>query len=131
LDEAEKLSNEALRLNPDLFSVYQPLSQIYMHRGKLAEAEESAKEYTRKDPQNFRSHDTLGYFYWSAGQQTKAIAQYEESVRLKPDHLPGLWNLVVNCDDVGEGEKSVSMRSFSCGAAEPRMLMRLRNNSRA
>src|SRR5207244_1856997 len=50
LDEAETLCKEALRLKPDLFGVYVPLSQIYMHRGQLAEAEEAALEFIRKAP---------------------------------------------------------------------------------
>src|ERR1019366_325182 len=53
LDEAETLCKEALRLDTHLFAAYHPLSQIYMHRGQLAEAEEAAREYIRKDPQDF------------------------------------------------------------------------------
>jgi adenylate cyclase len=105
LDEAETLCKEALRLKPDFFAVYHPLSQIYMHRGKLAEAEEAAREYIRKDPQNLLSHFSLGFFYSATDQPAKAIAPYEETVRLKPDDLVSLWNLVVNCDAAGEREK--------------------------
>ncbi|MFI5264866.1 MAG: TIR domain-containing protein, partial [Candidatus Kapaibacterium sp.] len=85
LDEAETLSKEALRLKPDLFAVYYPLSMIYIFRGKLAEAEETAQEFVRKDPQNSLSHFTLGFFYHSTVQPAKSIAPYEESVHLKPD----------------------------------------------
>jgi TolB-like protein len=105
LGEAESLCKEALRLKPDLFKVYYPLSQIYMHRGMLAEAEEVAKEFIRKDPQNDYSHFTLGFFYNNIGQYDKAIAPYEESVRLKPDSLTVLFNLVVSCDSADEREK--------------------------
>jgi adenylate cyclase len=107
LDEAETLCKEALRLKPDLFPIYQPLSLIYMHRGQLAEAEEAAREYVRNDPQDFRSHGTLGFFYMSTGQPAKAIGSYERSVRLKPDSLIGLWNLMVTCDAAAEREKCV------------------------
>src|SRR5205814_383339 len=81
------------------------LSQVYMHRGQLAEAEETAREYIRKDPRNPRSHFTLGFFYAETGQSAKAVAPYEEAVHLKPDHLPSLYNLVVNCRDAREREK--------------------------
>ena len=104
LDEAETLCKEALRIKPDLFAVYHPLSQIYMHRGQHAEAEEAAREFIRRDPQNFLSHSTLGSFYNGTRQHAKAIAPYEEAVRLKPDNLVSLWNLVVNCDGAGERE---------------------------
>jgi adenylate cyclase len=105
LDEAETLCKEALRIKPDLFAVYLPLSQVYMHRGQLAEAEEAAREYIRKDPQNYSSHFALGFFYNNTGQPAKAIAPFEEAVRLKPDYLSGLWNLVVSCDSAEEREK--------------------------
>jgi TolB-like protein/cytochrome c-type biogenesis protein CcmH/NrfG len=105
LDEAETLCKEALRLKPDLFRVYLPLSQIYMHRGMLAEAEDVAKEFIRKDPQNSNSHFTLGFFYYQTDQDAKAIAPYEESVRLKPDNLVNLFNLVSACEAAGEREK--------------------------
>ncbi|HEY3875568.1 MAG TPA: TIR domain-containing protein [Candidatus Kapabacteria bacterium] len=105
LDEAETLCKEALRIRPDLFAVYGPLSMIYMHHGQLAEAEEAAREYIRKDPLNYLSHGALGFFYSETGQHAKAIAPFEEAVRLKPDSLTYLWNLVVNCDAVGEHAK--------------------------
>jgi adenylate cyclase len=105
LDEAETLCKEALRIKPDLFAVYIPLSQIYTHRGQLAEAEEAAREYIRKAPQNPGSHFALGFFYWSIGQYAKAIAPFEEAVRLKPDNFGSLWNLVSSCDSAGEREK--------------------------
>ncbi len=105
LDEAETLCKEALRLKPDLFAVYAPLANIYMHRGKLAEAEEAIREFIRKDPQNSSSHFRLGFFYDGTGQYAKAIAPYEEAVRLRPDYLVCLFNLVVACDGAGEREK--------------------------
>ncbi len=107
LDEAETLCKEALMLKPDLFTIYQPLSQIYMHRGKFAEAEEAAMEYIRKDPQSWGSHFTLGFFYANTGQPAKSVAPYEESLRLKPDDLVCMWNLAANCDSAGEQEKCV------------------------
>jgi tetratricopeptide (TPR) repeat protein len=105
LDEGETLCKEALRLKPDLFSVYLPLSKIYMHRGELARAEEMVQEYVRKAPQNFHSHSALGFFYVTSGQYSKAIAPLEEAVRLKPDDLVNFFNLVSACSYAREREK--------------------------
>jgi adenylate cyclase len=105
LDEVEKLCREALRLNTELFGVYNPLSQIYMYHGMLTEAEEVAKEFIRKAPQDFHSHFTLGFFYFYTGQEAKAIAPFEEALRLKPDYLESLWNIVAVCDNAQEREK--------------------------
>jgi adenylate cyclase len=105
LDEAEALSKEALRLKPDLFRAYYPLSMIYMHRGQISEAEEAAREFIRKDPQNYLSHFTLGFLYAHTDQYAKAIAPWEEAVRLKPDYLVCLFNLVAACDSACQSEK--------------------------
>lgn len=105
LDEALTLCTKALRLQPDLFAIYYPLSMVYTYRGQLSEAEEAAREYIRNDPQNPNSHFTLGFFYDNAGQSENAITPYEEAVRLLPDNLTSLWNLVVVCDSSHEREK--------------------------
>ena len=104
LNEVEFLCKEALRLKPDLLTVYYPLSHLYLHRGMLADAENIAKEYIRKAPHSSLSYSTLASFYNSTSQYAKAIAPLEESVRLRPDQTI-LWNLVIACDAAGEHEK--------------------------
>jgi adenylate cyclase len=118
LDESESLCKQALRLKPDLFGVYSPLSQIYTHRGMLTEAEETAKDYIRNYPQSYSSHFALGFFYMDTGQAAKAIEPYEESLRLNPDHQPTLWNLVVSCEAAGEEEKLTRSAEAALGPYE-------------
>ena len=105
LDEAESLCKEALQINPNLFCVYYPLSQIYFFRGQSAKAEEIANEFIRKDPQNWHSHASLGFFFMQSGQCIDAIAPFEQAVTLKPDDLGSLWNLASNCDVAGDRDK--------------------------
>jgi TolB-like protein/Tfp pilus assembly protein PilF len=105
LDEAEALCKEALRLEPDQFKAYQPLSRVYAYRGMFAEAEEAAQEYVRKDPLNAFAQANLGSFYMNTGQPKKAIAPLEESIRLKPNDRVKIWNLVLSCDLASEREK--------------------------
>ncbi|MDP4230574.1 MAG: TIR domain-containing protein [Bacteroidota bacterium] len=105
LDEAEILCKDALRLEPDLFDAYYPLSLIYAFRGQIDAAEEASKEFVRKDPQNYYSHFALGFFYMETSQPAKAIAPFEEAVRLKPGNIACLINLVTNCDAAAESAK--------------------------
>lgn len=105
LDEAETLCKKAIELKPDLYMVYNPLSRIYMYRGELAKAEETAREFTRKDPLYYFSHFTLGFFYDEIKQPARSIAPYEEAVRLAPDNLASMWNLILSCDNAGEQYK--------------------------
>jgi adenylate cyclase len=106
LNEAEALCKEALLIKPDLFAIYQPLSMIYLQRGKLAEAEEFAQEYIRKDPDNFNSHFSLAYFCSYTGQYARGVALYEKALSLKPDNLNVLWNLAIASDDTGDPTKT-------------------------
>jgi adenylate cyclase len=105
LIEAESLAREALAYKPDLWSAYNPLSNIYRLEGNLKEAEDAAIEYVRKEPENWFSHANLGFFYMESGQPGKAISPYEEAAKLKPDYLLTMWNLVLVCDQAGNKEK--------------------------
>ena len=105
LDEGVSLLQEAKRLKPDLPSVNNPLSVILMLQGKLDEAERAAEDYIQSAPQDFNSHFSLGFFYGNTGQYAKAIAPYEEVLKLKPNSLGTLWNLVVACNGAKEEVK--------------------------
>ena len=105
LDEGLTLINEARRLKPDLWAVYNPLSIILQLQGKHAEAEAAAQEYIRNAPEDYRSHFALGFFYMNTGQSAKAIAPFEESLKRKPEYLAALFNLVVVCNGAMEEEK--------------------------
>lgn len=104
--EAESLSKEALRINPNLLPVYYPLSMIYIHQSKMVEAERIAREFISKAPDNYFSHFSLGFYYANTDQPAKAIAAYEECVRLKPDYLTALFNLPIACHAAKDMEKS-------------------------
>ncbi len=116
LEEAMQLVTEALRLKPDLWEAYNPLSVIYLLQGNPEAAEEAAKEYVRNAPDKPGGHFTLGFFYTNTGQPAKAIVPYEEAVKLKPEDLTSLFNLVVSCHVTNEEE----MRTSWAGIAIPR-----------
>ncbi len=113
LDEAEALCREARRLKPDLVAVLYPLSQIYLHRGTLTKAIEMAKEYILEDSRDFMSHFSLGMCDSDSGQYSNAISPYEEAVRLKPDNLVNLFNLLSSCDSAGAREKGAHWASVA------------------
>lgn len=106
LEEALGLSTEALRLKPDFWQAYGPLSMVYMLRGKLEEAERTAKEYVRNAPEDPGSHFVLGYIYSATEQHEKAIAPCEESARVQPS-LSSLWNIVVACHNANQETKRI------------------------
>jgi len=97
LDEGLLLIQEALRLKPDLWKAYHPLSQILLLQGKLEEAESTVKDYIRNAPDDYLSHASLGVFYGETGQSVKAITSYEEALKRKPENLVTQFNIVNSC----------------------------------
>jgi adenylate cyclase len=113
LTEAESLTLTALKIKPDFDAVYNVLSQIYTSQKRFIEAEEITMEFAHKSPKNHVAHFALGFFYFQTGQHAKAIGAYEESVRLKPDELPSLLNLVIECDEAGEKQKCIQYAALA------------------
>ncbi|HET9136390.1 MAG TPA: TIR domain-containing protein [Candidatus Kapabacteria bacterium] len=105
LDEGFSLVQEAKRLKPDLTSVNRPLSYILMLQGKWEEAENAAQDFIRSDPQDLYSYFSLGFFYGNTGQHAKSIAAFEEALKLEPDDLPTISNLVIACNNAKEDSK--------------------------
>jgi TolB-like protein len=121
LEEGLTLINEARRLKPDLWGAYHPLSIILMLQGKHDEAEAAAQEYIRNAPEDFLSHFALGFFYMNIGQYAKAIAPFEEALKRKPEYLPALFNLVVECAGAKEEEKQKHWAEIAIPLYEKRM----------
>ena len=107
LKEGLQLVQEALRLKPNLWEAYLPLSFLYLLDGNTAQAEQAAKDYIQNAPDEPRGYFALGNFYSFTNQPEKAIAPFEQAVKLRPDSLTALFNLVNVCDRVDNVEKRV------------------------
>jgi adenylate cyclase len=105
LDQAETLCHKAMLLDPAYSAVYDPLSQIALHRRMYAEAERYASEFVRREPDNYYTHYALGCVYGVTAQYDKAIAAYEKAVHLKPTDIYSLWNLVSALDTSGDATR--------------------------
>jgi adenylate cyclase len=105
LDDGMNLITEALRLKPHLWMAYGPLSFILQLRGKYEEAERTANDYIRNAPEDFMSHFALAFLYGNTGKPAKAIAPYEQTLKLKPEYLHALWNIVLCSNQANEDGK--------------------------
>jgi adenylate cyclase len=108
LEEGIDLLMHALRMKPDFWGAFRPLSFIYQLQGKFDRAEQAAKDYIQNAPEDWGAHFALGFFYYAAGQDTKAIAPYEQSMKLNPENLTALYNLVQSCNGANVVEKQKS-----------------------
>ena len=118
LEEGLTLIQAARLMKPDLWSLNHPLSVILALQGKLDEAELATQDYILNAPQDFLSHGSLGFFYANAGQYAKAIPCFEDSVKLRPDYLTGLINLVIACDAAKEETKRKQWASVAIPKVE-------------
>ncbi len=117
LEEGMKLVKEALRLKPNLWTAYGPLSLIYQLQGNDKEAEQAAREYIQNAPDDYMSYSTLGMFYLLSDQGAKAIIPYEQAVKLNPEKdMITLMNLVLSCNEANEEGK----RTYWATIAIPR-----------
>ncbi len=105
LDEGLRLVAEALRLKPDLWKAYHPLSLLYQLQGKLEEAEQTAKTWVQAQPQDSNSHAALGFMYMETAKYDNAIAAFEQAAKLNPEVVNTLFNLVVCCNGANDEEK--------------------------
>jgi adenylate cyclase len=118
LQDGLQLAKRAFQLKPDLWRAYTPLSVIYTLQGKLKEAEQLIKKYIQNAPDDYRSHITLGFFYMETEQYTQAIISYENAVKLNPDSLTALWNLVRSCYATNNSEKRIYWASVAISKFE-------------
>jgi adenylate cyclase len=121
LDDAERLVEEARKRRPDFLVLYQPLINIQMHRGNLAEAERMAKEWVEKEPDKSSSHFALGFLYMETRQHAKATGAFEAALAIKPNSFPSLANVVSNSNDAGEKEKCAKWAGVALAFIENRL----------
>ncbi len=105
LEEGLHLIIESQRLKPNYWFTYSALSTIFHLQNKFEEAEQAVKAYISKASEDFASHFALGFFYIETGQYAKAIAPFEQSLILKPEYMPSLFDLVISCKGAKEIEK--------------------------
>ena len=113
LIEAEQLIQEALRIRPNHWSAYNPLTLIFQLQGKLEQAEATAKEYIRNAPGDYGSHFVLGFFYLNTSRFAEAVPAFEEALKLKPDEFAFMWNLVITSHSIDDIEKQTYWANYS------------------
>ena len=72
-----------------------------------------AKLFVRRKPNDYVSHFALGYFYMQTDRPTEAIPAFEAAVRLRPEELTSLINLVIVSDSAGNDAKAVEWALFA------------------
>lgn len=100
LSIANDAVDKAWQLNPDLPSIYQAFSDLYLDRGEKEKAIEAAKRMLDLDPKNYKSHNQLGFIYMELQLPEEAAKHYEEALRLYPTDLAAHYNLCLQYESL-------------------------------
>jgi Flp pilus assembly protein TadD len=85
LDEATRLNDDILKVNPQAatFLVYR--GQVQIRRGEFDAAVASLQTALRNEPDNAVAHYQLGIAFDRLGDETRAESEWREALRLRPD----------------------------------------------
>ncbi|MGD9254072.1 MAG: tetratricopeptide repeat protein, partial [Holophagae bacterium] len=94
-DEAERLYERLVNIDPNWVISYNQLGYIYMSRGRFAEAEERFKSYRFVVPEQANPHDSLGELFVALGRFDEAEASFEKAIEIHPDFWPAYEHIAV------------------------------------
>ncbi|MDH3813629.1 MAG: tetratricopeptide repeat protein [Acidobacteriota bacterium] len=95
LNDAERLYEELLELDPNWVIAYNMLGYIRMMQGRFAEAEESFKSYRFIAPDQANPHDSLGELYITTGRYDEAEDSLNRAIEIKRDFWASYIHLAI------------------------------------
>jgi len=95
-DDAVRLLEEAVALDPDFALALSKLAVFYTNAGEVEKADDAARRaFDRRERLTARERYYVEGNFWSRREETvdRAIRAYETALRLFPDHIPARHNL--------------------------------------
>jgi tetratricopeptide (TPR) repeat protein len=115
LEEAERLYQRLVEINPNWVIAYNQLGYITMMQGRFTEAEEYFKSYRFIAPDQANPYDSLGELFITVGRYDEAEESLEKALVIKPDFWASYAHLVLmkafNGDLEGAREVIVRIRN--------------------
>jgi Flp pilus assembly protein TadD len=120
LEEAARLYQRLLKIDPNWVNAYNALGYISMMRGRFTESEEHFKHYRYIAPDQANPHDSLGELLITIGRYQEAEASLERAIETKPDFWASYFNIVVMNSYIGnsEGARIIIERARMAGMPE-------------
>ncbi|MCB1099822.1 MAG: tetratricopeptide repeat protein [Verrucomicrobiae bacterium] len=98
--KAEAALLRAIELQPEAFSAYGLLAEIYTVDGKMSQAVKLLQAFLAKHPQEVHARLKLAMAYEAMGHREKLQREYEAVLKQAPDAVPVLNNLaLIYADD--------------------------------
>jgi tetratricopeptide (TPR) repeat protein len=98
LDEATKMLNDALAINPDSAEVYDGLGCALLFSGRTTEAIEHFKLAIKYKPDFVPAYNNLAVTLYKRGRNEEAIGYLKQALKLKPNYVKAYLSLGVICN---------------------------------
>ncbi|WP_457636987.1 tetratricopeptide repeat protein [Oceanithermus sp.] len=85
LDQALLILDDALRIDPNYYPIYNQRGLIYQYKGDLKKAEEAYKKALELEPKDPIVHYNLAQVYLSEGRLDEALEMLRKGVELDPE----------------------------------------------
>jgi lipopolysaccharide biosynthesis regulator YciM len=108
-DEAGKLLEQALVLNPQNDTIQVALANSEVQGGNVMQGVQRLLKITAKDPDNIPANMMLGRLSVTSGQYDKAIDRLEKVVNQQPDNTEALYFLAEAYKATGKKDKAISI----------------------
>ena len=106
-DQAMKIFEDLLAIDPNNAEAYNQIGYYYGYRGDYDRAMENLKKYQFIAPDAANPFDSLGENQAYAGHYTEAIENLNRALAIKPDFAPAYEHLGVVYEGLGDTRKSI------------------------
>jgi len=120
LEEATRLFQHLLEIDPNWVNAYNALGYIAMTRALFTESEEYFKSYRFVVPDQANPHDSLGELFTVLGRYGEAEDSFERAIEIKPDFWASYQHLAIMKAHSGDpdGARAVIARALAAGMAQ-------------
>jgi len=106
-DEAENISGEILKIQPDNTEALHLRGLIFYKRGNLDLALKNIRKAVKLDPNNSDAYYDLGNVLHDKEQVTKALTNYRKAIKLNPKFVEAYNNMGIAFQDNVQLEKAI------------------------
>jgi tetratricopeptide (TPR) repeat protein len=121
LEEAQRLYEKALQINPDYELIHINLSMVYSAQKEPQKAVDILLEGLRRTPNHFKLYNNLGVLYNFLGNFEEAAAYLSKGTMLEPDNAMVHFNLALALDRLGRVDEAIThyRRSIALNRSDP------------
>jgi tetratricopeptide (TPR) repeat protein len=108
LDDAARMFQQAITLNPSSANAHFELAQVLEQRGQANEAVAEYQAAVKADPDKSAAHARLAAAYASQRQYDNAAQEYQEVLRLNPQDPAAYHGLGVAQNELGRKDEAIT-----------------------